>query len=249
MWRGSLRAHRELEHSLERHLEHRGDAKRDLERRRVLTEFDRVHGLACDPDRDDPGMRLARAQRLTGRETELGRDEARSAVRGRGVPGGSHVRPTRTTETGSRDARPLTSRHLVLGTSRPPGAVLATAELVPIQRENRGEPPERSRSASIGRTGWRWGQAPANPSRTSTSEQRRMRESRITPGISRFRIFDRLGGVVEPARPRVTAATGAGLVMGRSRIQSRGLGRVPVRKHRIDRLPVWSCSMTNSPRL
>ena len=58
--------------------------------------------------RDDPGMRLARAQRLTGRATELGRAEARSAVRGRGVPGGSHVRPTRTTETGSRDERPHT---------------------------------------------------------------------------------------------------------------------------------------------
>ena len=40
--------------------------------------------------------------------TELGRAEARSAVRGRGVPGGSHVRPTRTTETGSRDDRPHT---------------------------------------------------------------------------------------------------------------------------------------------
>ena len=53
-------------------------------------------------------MRLARAQQLTGRATELGRDEARSAVRGRGVPGGSHVRPTRTTETGSRDDRPHT---------------------------------------------------------------------------------------------------------------------------------------------
>ena len=53
-------------------------------------------------------MRLARAQRLTGRATELGRAEARSAVRGRGVPGGSHVRPTRTTETGSRDDRPHT---------------------------------------------------------------------------------------------------------------------------------------------
>ena len=53
-------------------------------------------------------MRLARAQRLTGRATELGRAEARSAVRGRGVPGGSHVRPTRTTETGSRDERPHT---------------------------------------------------------------------------------------------------------------------------------------------
>ena len=53
-------------------------------------------------------MRLARAQRLTGRATELGRAEARSAVRGRGVPGGSHVRPTRTTETGPRDDRPHT---------------------------------------------------------------------------------------------------------------------------------------------
>ncbi len=53
-------------------------------------------------------MRLARAQRLTGRATELGRAEARSAVRGRGVPGGSHVRPTRTTEPGSRDDRPHT---------------------------------------------------------------------------------------------------------------------------------------------
>ena len=53
-------------------------------------------------------MRLARAQRLTGRVTALGRAEARSAVRGRGVPGGSHVRPTRTTEPGSRDDRPHT---------------------------------------------------------------------------------------------------------------------------------------------
>ena len=53
-------------------------------------------------------MRLARAQRLTGRATELGRAEARSAVRVRGVPGGSHVRPTRTTETGPRDDRPHT---------------------------------------------------------------------------------------------------------------------------------------------
>ncbi len=74
-------------------------------------------------------MRLARAQRLTGRATALGRAEARSAVRGRGVPGGSHVRPTRTTETGSRDDHADPGRHLAPDVSRLLGAAPATVEI------------------------------------------------------------------------------------------------------------------------
>ena len=91
--------------------------------------------------RDDPGMRLARAQRLTGRATELGRAEARSAVRGRGVPGGSHVRPTRTTETGPRDDRPHTGATslqtcLVFSAPRP-----RPSKSPGIHRKNSGPPP------------------------------------------------------------------------------------------------------------
>ena len=91
--------------------------------------------------RDDPGMRLARAQRLTGRATELGRAEARSAVRGRGVPGGSHVRPTRTTEPGSRDDRPHTGATslqtcLVFSAPRP-----RPSKSPGIHRKNSGPPP------------------------------------------------------------------------------------------------------------
>ncbi len=86
-------------------------------------------------------MRLARAQRLTGRATELGRAEARSAVRGRGVPGGSHVRPTRTTETGSRDDRPHTGATslqtcLVFSAPRP-----RPSKSPGIHRKTRGPPP------------------------------------------------------------------------------------------------------------
>ena len=86
-------------------------------------------------------MRLARAQRLTGRATELGRAEARSAVRGRGVPGGSHVRPTRTTETGSRDDRPHTGATsfqtcLVFSAPRP-----RPSKSPGIHRKNSGPPP------------------------------------------------------------------------------------------------------------
>ena len=85
-------------------------------------------------------MRLARAQRLTGRATELGRAEARSAVRGRGVPGGSHVRPTRTTETGSRDDRPHTGATsfqtcLVFSAPRP-----RPSKSPGIHRKTRGRP-------------------------------------------------------------------------------------------------------------
>ena len=85
-------------------------------------------------------MRLARAQQLTGRATELGRDEARSAVRGRGVPGGSHVRPTRTTETGSRDDRPHTGATslqtcLVFSAPRP-----RPSKSPGIHRKTRGRP-------------------------------------------------------------------------------------------------------------
>ena len=91
--------------------------------------------------RDDPGMRLARAQRLTGRATELDRAEARSAVRGRGVPGGSHVRPTRTTEPGSRDDRPHTGATslqtcLVFSAPRP-----RPSKSPGIHRKNSGPPP------------------------------------------------------------------------------------------------------------
>ena len=86
-------------------------------------------------------MRLARAQRLTGRARELGRAEARSAVRGRGVPGGSHVRPTRTTETGPRDARPHTGATslqtcLVFSAPRP-----RPSKSPGIHRKNSGPPP------------------------------------------------------------------------------------------------------------
>ena len=86
-------------------------------------------------------MRLARAQRLTGRATELGRAEARSAVRGRGVPGGSHVRPTRTTETGPRDDRPHTGATslqtcLVFSAPRP-----RPSKSPGIHRKNLGPPP------------------------------------------------------------------------------------------------------------
>ena len=86
-------------------------------------------------------MRLARAQRLTGRATGLGRAEARSAVRGRGVSGGSHVRPTRTTETGPRDARPHTGATslqtcLVFSAPRP-----RPSKSPGIHRKNSGPPP------------------------------------------------------------------------------------------------------------
>ena len=89
-------------------------------------------------------MRLARAQRLTGRATELGRAEARSAVRGRGVPGGSHVRPTRTTETGPRDDRPHTGATslqtcLVFSAPRP-----RPSKSPGIHRKNSGPPPSDS---------------------------------------------------------------------------------------------------------
>ena len=59
----------------------------------------------------------------------MGRAEARSAVRGRGVPGGSHVRPTRTTEPGSRDDHADTGRHLAPGATHLPGAAPVTAEI------------------------------------------------------------------------------------------------------------------------
>ena len=41
-----------------------------------------------------------------------------------------------------------------------------------IHRKKLWVAPERSRSAIISRTGWRWGQSRANPSRTSISEQK-----------------------------------------------------------------------------
>ena len=116
-------------------------------------------------------MRLARAQRLTGRAIALGRAEARSAVRGRGVPGVSHVRPTRTTETGPRDDRPHTGATslqtcLVFSAPRP-----RPSKSPGIHRKNVGPPPsdpgvrasaglgggggslERTRLAAIARRG------------------------------------------------------------------------------------------------
>ena len=98
---------------------------------------------------DYPGLKLGSClaervlagQRLTGRATELGRAEARSAVRGRGVPGGSHVRPTRTTETGPRDDRPHTGATslqtcLVFSAPRP-----RPSKSPGIHRKNLGPPP------------------------------------------------------------------------------------------------------------
>ena len=71
----------------------------------------------------------------------------------------------RTTEPGSRDDRPHTGATslqtcLVFSSPRP-----ATVEIARHPQKKLGAAPERSRSASISGTGWRWGQSRANPSR------------------------------------------------------------------------------------
>ena len=156
--------------------------------------------------RDDPGMRLARAPRLTGRATGLGRAEARSAVRERGVSGGSHVRPTRTTETGPRDARPHTGATslqtcLVFSAPRP-----RPSKSPGIHRKNSGPPlsdPGVRASAGLGGGG---GSLERTRLARRQANTRRIRESRISPRISRFRIFDRLGVVVETAGNAIEVA-------------------------------------------
>ena len=144
-------------------------------------------------------MRLARAQRLTGRATELGRAEARSAVRGRGVPGGSHVRPTRTTETGSRDDRPHTG-----ATSLQTCLVFSAPHPRPskspgIHRKNSGPPPSDPGVRASAGLGGGGGSLERTRLARRQANKRRTLEPRISPGISRFRIFDRLGVVVETA--------------------------------------------------
>ena len=144
-------------------------------------------------------MRLARAQRLTGRATELGRAEARSAVRGRGVPGGSHVRPTRTTETGPRDDRPHTGATslqtcLVFSAPRP-----RPSKSPGIHRKNSGPPPsDPGVRASAGLGGGGGSLARTRLARRQANT-RRIRDPGSVPRISCFRSFDRLGGVGETA--------------------------------------------------
>ena len=98
-------------------------------------------GSVGTSESEDKLLSSLRAQRLTGRATALSRAEARSAVRGRGVPGGSHVRPTRTTETGPRDDRPHTGATslqtcLVFSAPRP-----RPSKSPGIHRKNSGPPP------------------------------------------------------------------------------------------------------------
>ena len=74
---------------------------------------------------------------------------------------------------GNRPARrsPAYRRPLAPDVSRLLGAAPATVEIARHPQKKLGAAPERSRSASISRTGWRWGQSRVNPSRTSVSEQ------------------------------------------------------------------------------
>ena len=68
---------------------------------------------------------------------------------------------------GNRPARrsPAYRRHLAPDVSRLLGAAPATVEIARHSQKKLGAAPKRSRSASIGRTGWRGGQSRANPSR------------------------------------------------------------------------------------
>ena len=178
-------------------------------------------------------MRLARAQRLTGRATELGRAEARSAVRGGGVPGGSHVRPTRTTETGPRDDRPHTGATFAPDVSRLLGAAPATVEIARHPQKKLGAAPERSRSPSISRTGWRWGQSRANPSRRDSRPVCRGRTTvecgwitTMSHNIPTSRRLDRTEGrQARPGNERPSRSVGrtlAGITRDRWDADSRG---------------------------
>ena len=80
--------------------------------------------------------------------------------------------PPRTSTMSSRDDRPHSGRRLVLGAVR----LSRHSSREPCDRPNTtrktGVNPERSRSASTLVTGWRRGQSPANPSRTSANEHK-----------------------------------------------------------------------------
>ena len=75
---------------------------------------------------------------------------------------------------GNRLARrsPAYRCHLAPDVSRLLGAAPATVEIARHPQKKLWVAPERSRSAIISRTGWRWGQSRANPSRTSISEHK-----------------------------------------------------------------------------
>ena len=150
--------------------------------------------------RDILDARLSRAQRLTGRATALGRAEARSDVRllRERCPG--WLLPTYTPDQGTRLARRSPGHQA----RRPAPAASGLPVLLPrplkapvnTTRKTRVSP-ERSRSASTGRAGWRRGQARANPSRCKCPAARRWRtkdECGMDHGKSRNipdQVFDR----------------------------------------------------------
>ena len=200
-----------------------------------------------------PGCDLARAQRLTGRATELGRAEARFRRPWEGCPGRLSRAPH--PDHGNRPARrsPAYRRHLAPDVSRLLGAAPATVEIARHSQKKLGAAPERSRSASIGRTGWRWGQSRANPSRRDSRPVCRGRTTvecgwitTMSHNIPTSRRLDRTEG--RQARPgnerpsRSVGRTVAGITRDRWDADSAGVPRwgrrVPVsRCDRESRIP------------
>ena len=111
----------------------------------------------CDPWW---GQRLTRIGRQHWAVPPVPRSEVRRAWGG--CPESAHPGPQK---PGLRDDLRDTARDLASAASRFPGAFPMTAESARNTTRKTAVSPEQTRSASIGATGWRRGQSPANPSR------------------------------------------------------------------------------------
>ena len=178
-------------------------------------------------------MRLARAQQTDGEGDRIG--PCRGPIRRpwEGCPGRLSRAPH--PDHGNRLARrsPAYRRHLAPDVSRLLGAAPATVEIARHPQKKLGAASERSRSASISRTGWRWGQSRANPSRRDSRPVCRGRTTvecgwitTMSHNIPTSRRLDRTEGrQARPGNERPSRSVGrtlAGITRDRWDADSRG---------------------------